>query len=200
MLELDEETNEIKFAEEFSFPGVEELKSLETWGNIHNMILKAGRTTHYIPATLEEEAAEELKAKLDEEDKPLEEQFRAIQEHAPMPGMETAWLSKVYGDQQTYKIGADGENIASYCVNVLKSLRWPGAITVAKGGKFTSIYVGYGVKRGDPSYNPTEPPEVQKDPLDQAEMPEPTPLEAPQEPPEPDTDAVKKDSEDEDEE
>jgi hypothetical protein len=38
---------------------------------------------------------------------------------------------------------------------------------------------------------PTEPPEVQKDPEDQSEMPEPTPLQAPQEPPEPDTDADK---------
>jgi hypothetical protein len=50
---------------------------------------------------------------------------------------------------------------------------------VAKGGKFTSIYVGYGLKKGDSSYNPTEPPEVQKDPEDQNEMPEPTPLNAP---------------------
>lgn len=83
-------------------------------------------------------------------------------------------------------------------MNVLKSLRWPGALTVAKGGKFTSIYVGYGMKRGDPSYNPIEPPEVQKDPIDQVEMPEPTPLEAPQEPPEPDTDK-KDDVSDEDE-
>jgi len=80
---------------------------------------------------------------------------------------------------------------------VLRSLRWPGAVTVSKGGKFTFVYVGYGLKRGDPSYNPTEPPEVQKDPTDQQEMPEPTPLSAPQEPPEPDTDAVKADGDEE---
>ena len=35
--------------------------------------------------------------KLAEDDKP-DEQFRAIAEHTPMPGMETAWLSKVVGD------------------------------------------------------------------------------------------------------
>jgi hypothetical protein len=80
---------------------------------------------------------------------------------------------------------------------VLRSLRWPGAITVTKGGKCAFCYLGYGLKRGDPSYNPTEPPEVQKDPQDQYENPEPTPLEAPQEPPEPDTDAEKKGSEEE---
>ena len=33
-----------------------------------------------------------------------------------------------------------------------------------------------------------EPPEVQSDPSDQIENPEPTPLEAPEEPAEPDTD------------
>lgn len=49
---------------------------------------------------------------------------------------------------------------------MIRSLRWPGAITVAKGGKFVSIYIGYGLKKGDSSYNPTEPPEVQKDPQD----------------------------------
>lgn len=71
---------------------------------------------------------------------------------------------------------------------MIKSLRWPGAITVQKGGLFCNIYVGDGIKRGDTSYNPVEPPEVQSDPKDQVERPEPTPLEAPEEPAEPDTD------------
>ena len=80
------------------------------------------------------------------------------------------------------------EGTACYAVNVLRSLRWPGAVTVAKGGKFCSFYLGYGLKRGDPSFNPIEPPEVHADPQDQIEMPEPTPIKAPQEPPEPNTD------------
>lgn len=135
-----------------------------------------------------------------EEDK-TEERFRGINEHTPIPGMETAWLSKVVGDTQQYNQAAPKEGTVSYAVNVLRSLRWPGAITVSKGGKFTNIYVGYGLKKGDSSYNPTEPPEVQKDPQDQSEMPEPTPLQAPQEPPEPDTDGEKpkEDGEEEDE-
>ena len=56
---------------------------------------------------------------------------------------------------------------------MLKSLKWPGAVTCAKGGKFVGIYVGDGVKYGDCSYNPTEPPEVQADPQEQNENPEP---------------------------
>lgn len=106
-----------------------------------------------------------------------------------MPGLETAWLSRVVGDTQQYNTAAGGTQ--TYAVNVIKSLRWPGAVTVSKGGVYTSVYVGYGLKKGDSSYFPTEPPMVQQDPLDQSEMPEPTPLQAPEEPPEPDTDAEK---------
>ena len=62
---------------------------------------------------------------------------------------------------------------------MIRSLRWPGSVTVAKGGKCTTVYVGYGMKKGDPSYNPVEPPEVQGDPEEEAEMPEPTPLTEP---------------------
>lgn len=60
----------------------------------------------------------------------------------------------------------------TYAVNVIKSLRWPGALTVQQSGKYASIYVGYGLKRGDVCFNPTEPPEVQRDPVDQTEQPE----------------------------
>lgn len=186
----------MKYAEEFALPGTEELKSLEVWGNVNALILQAGRTTHAAPAHMAEEEKEEYLAKLAEEDK-TEERFRGINEHVPMPGMETAWISKVTGDSQQY---TKGDGTVTYAVNVIRSLRWPGAITVAKGGKFTSIYVGYGLKKGDSSYNPTEPPEVQKDPEDQNEMPEPTPLNAPQEPAEPDTDAEKPKEEDEEDE
>jgi hypothetical protein len=38
-------------------------------------------------------------AKLAEEDK-VEERFRAIQEDAPIPGLEFAWTTKVCGDTQ----------------------------------------------------------------------------------------------------
>ena len=43
-------------------------------------------------------------------------------------------------------------------------MRWPGAVTVAKNGKYASIYIGDGQKRGDSCFNQTEPPEVCADP------------------------------------
>ena len=89
-----------------------------------------------------------------------------------MPGLEISWLSKVVGDTQPYNQLPPKEGTTTYAVNVLRSLRWPGALTVAQNGIFSNIYVGYGLKRGDISFNPTEPPEVQKDPVDQYEQPE----------------------------
>jgi hypothetical protein len=67
---------------------------------------------------------------------------------------------------------------------------------VAKGGKFVGIYVGDGVKKGDTSFNPTEPPEVQSDPSEQVENPEPTPLHEPVAAPEPETQAEAPEEED----
>lgn len=78
---------------------------------------------------------------------------------------------------------------------MLKSLRWPGAYTVAKGGKFTTIYVGYGLKHGASSYNPIEPPSVCVDPEEDEEKPEPNPKD---EPPEKDEDNTDKEDNDED--
>lgn len=157
MSEPDPDTKEIpvmKFAEEFGMPAAEELKAVETWGNTHPIILKAGTCTHIAPAGMDEEAEGEWRTKTEEED-PTVEQFRAINEHKGMPGTfkeegdaGTAWLSKLVGDPQVYSKG-EGQGSVTYCVNVLRSLRWPGAVTVSKGGKFTNVYVGNGLKRGD---------------------------------------------------
>ena len=80
-------------------------------------------------------------------------------------------------------------------MNVIKSLRWPGALTVAKGGKFTSIYVGHGLKNGTSSYNPIEPPNVNEDPDEDEEKDEPNPKTEP-----PPTDEIDTDQEDKKEE
>ena len=200
LYELTEEEEgklqEMKFSEEAPPLGTEELRSLEAWSNVYPIVLKSGRTTHQKPTGLDEEAADAKLAELMEEDK-TEERFRDINLHEKIPGMETAWISKVLGDTQQYNKQV-GEGTQSYAVNVVKSLRWPGSITVAKGGKFCTVYVGWGLKKGESSYQPIEPPEVQADPDDQAEMPEPNPLEAPVEPLEIDTDADEKGEDDED--
>ena len=49
MFTFDDETNEMKIDEEFVMPDTETLKALTEWGNLYQIILKAGRTTHLTP-------------------------------------------------------------------------------------------------------------------------------------------------------
>lgn len=46
---------------------------------------------------LSDEEKDELLAKLADSD-PVAERYKALNEDVPMPGLETAWLSKVVGD------------------------------------------------------------------------------------------------------
>lgn len=177
LFEMDEETSEIKFAEEYQMPPVEDLRNLENWSNLLPSVLKAGRTAHVDPEGVDEEEATAIKEKLEADD-PQVERFRTLNEHVPVPKTgpkkeeDKSWIAKLVGDTQLYKLDKE-ENPKSYCTLVLRSLRWPGAVTVSKGGKFTSVYVGYGMKRGGSSFNPEEPPMVEKDPQEPADQPEP---------------------------
>lgn len=78
-------TAEIKLADEFTMPGADELKSLETWGNALPLIMVGGATTFTEPEDLDEAALEELKAKMETEDPPVEA-FRSLAEMKGMPG------------------------------------------------------------------------------------------------------------------
>lgn len=77
VFEIDEETNAVKFAEEFTCPSTKELDSQEAWGNALPQILKAGTVTHAKPAGMDEEEATALMDKLAETD-PVGERFRDI--------------------------------------------------------------------------------------------------------------------------
>lgn len=99
LFEIDEETQEVKMADEPPSLGVEEAKSLEAWGHQQQIILKTGRCSHMAPVGMSEADQEDYMTKLADEDK-VEERFRAIQEDAPIQGLEFAWTSKVSGDPQ----------------------------------------------------------------------------------------------------
>ena len=167
----DENEGQYKLNEEPPAMATDEMKDLANWAHLHPIILKAGRCTHAEPVGMGDEEKEEYMNKLNEEDK-VEDRFKVVAEDTPVPGTEGPWSSKVCGDAQQYnKIG--GEGTSSYAVNVVRSNRWPGAVTVCKGGQVCNIYIGNLVKRGDSCFNPIEPPEVQKDPLEGEEQPEP---------------------------
>ena len=94
---MDEESGEMKFAEEFAVPGTEELKNLENWGHMHAIILKAGRTSHFVPSTVGEEEKDEYLEKLNTAD-PTVERFRGVNEDTPIAIHNTSWLTKLAGD------------------------------------------------------------------------------------------------------
>ena len=90
LLEIDEETNKEKYTEDFAVPGTEELKSLETWCFQHAGILKAGRVSHLEPEGMPDDEKDEYMNKLAETDPPVD-RFKALNEDAPIAGLETAW-------------------------------------------------------------------------------------------------------------
>jgi radial spoke head protein 4/6 len=186
---IDDETQEMKFNEEYQPQDTAALQDLKAWGNLHKPILKNGRTTIPMPDAKPEDPEFDPEAALGElkaaEPESEMEPFRDLEQHQtypnPVPERDPlqSWISKVAGDTQLYNLAPPKEGTVSYAVNVIKSVRWPGALTVAKGGKFTNVYVGYGIKKDNPSYNPTEPPTVCEDPKEDAEKPEPFPLHEP---------------------
>lgn len=56
----------------------------------------------------------------------------------------------------TREVGGGG----SHSMAVLKSLNWPGAVTVGFSMKYTSVYVGFGQKFSETTYTPSSPVEI----------------------------------------
>lgn len=194
----EEDPNIIEIEEEISVPNYDDLLSDESWQHLHAKILNAGRVQHAEPEITpgEEVDPEEIKAKLMEED-PEVTPLRGINDDDPFPGHEKSWIIKLIGDNQQYGM-KEGEGNNCYGVNVLRSLRWPGAVTVFKSGRWANIYVGDAVKAGQRSFFPAAPEDMMGEPEDPMEQFEPHPKEAPEEL-ESDTDEEKKPEDEEDE-
>lgn len=137
--EADEEGN-IQLAAEQPATDNEALRSLEAWAHLNAMIKKSGKTKNP-PAAGEEEGGGEGDGDGDD----AADAFRALQEDKPIVEGMDAWISRVCGDLQPYK-AKEGDAQSAYAVNVVRSLRWPGAVTVAKAGVYCSVYVGDGLK------------------------------------------------------
>lgn len=69
------------------------------------------------------------------------------------------WSVKSHGLEDTYKTLGRVPKVVSKGVVGVKNLLWPGWLTIAYGGKHTSIYVGYGHKFKQ-NYYPCEPETV----------------------------------------
>lgn len=86
-------------------PDTDTLSKLEEWGNLHQIILKAGRTTHVQPENPNPDDAEwDAEAALNalNESDATVDRFRPISEHDPLAPEMPSWTSKVVGDTQLY--------------------------------------------------------------------------------------------------
>jgi len=170
--ELDN-AREIIEEEEPKQATVEELASLANWCHYAPNILKEGRTTYSDPPEdLEEEKREAWEAERKKRD-PYERRLKPLNLDKAVPGYKYAWTVKFTGDTITYDTLTFNHEKANYGVVVVKSLVWPGAITIAYGKKWQSIYVGYGFKASVKPYFPILVQGVLNEPADAPEQNEP---------------------------
>merc|ERR1712232_1060684 len=119
---------------------------------------------------------------LDNPDNKVRKRMLAEQESDPtrdpirqLEGDKLGWVFKQYGDTALYKTGSadPAAQPRSNAVTCLRSLSWPGAVAVAQGSNLVHLYVGYGLPAGEPDFFPSMLPDVQQEPEDADEEPEP---------------------------
>eukprot|EP00449_Zooxanthella_nutricula_P005593 CAMPEP_0198516006 /NCGR_PEP_ID=MMETSP1462-20131121/17653_1 /TAXON_ID=1333877 /ORGANISM="Brandtodinium nutriculum, Strain RCC3387" /LENGTH=498 /DNA_ID=CAMNT_0044245519 /DNA_START=78 /DNA_END=1574 /DNA_ORIENTATION=- len=138
--------------EGFTFPGHDALATLDSWKHAAPALLGTGKCTWpdleaFEEGTLSEEQTAALTAA--QEAEPAKEMLSGLGEDLAdlLPeGAEgsPAWNIKVYGDKGTYTF--EGGDAKSYRITAVRSMIWPGAISVAQGTKFANLYIGDGTK------------------------------------------------------
>lgn len=87
------------------------------------------------------------------------------------------------GEKSDFVSATDPKKAENHGVVVARSLQWPGSFSFYHMGQIYQIYVGNGHKYEERKFYPEFPPDVESDPEEFEDQPEPTPLESP--PPEP---------------
>eukprot|EP00403_Amphidinium_massartii_P013133 CAMPEP_0178410292 /NCGR_PEP_ID=MMETSP0689_2-20121128/20903_1 /TAXON_ID=160604 /ORGANISM="Amphidinium massartii, Strain CS-259" /LENGTH=437 /DNA_ID=CAMNT_0020031461 /DNA_START=68 /DNA_END=1381 /DNA_ORIENTATION=+ len=180
LIRAEEDDPTISQNEEFQPLPPPELLKRSSWAHQLPHILKNGKTTHpEIPEEEEdnEEVNQQRKKMMEEQEAdPLRDQIRTIEED----GLQ--WVIRQVGDNAVY---VDPTNPAvpskSRAVTLIRSLTWPGAVTVSRSGVFQNFYVGYGISSDTPDFFYRAPPDVQEEPVDPGEPEEPQGEEAPKE-------------------
>lgn len=199
-LQADDEGGEdgkVTETPDFEFPPHEELTDLSKWVHSYAFIHKNGCTKWPNPDNITDDELLK-KVERDREDEPPRGPLSEIKEDKPgtEEGVSKDWVIKQMGDKGMYKFNDTNK---SYVCTMVKSMRWPGAVTVAQGTKFANLYVGYGFKKCDHSKeelekdpaskmtakafpftsgnesNPCAPADIMDEPEDHEEQPEPNP-------------------------
>jgi len=170
---VEDEDNKGKIKENEDLPtkSAEELREQASWVHCRPLILPNGKTTwldkdaivekygmidEETPVGLTEADVEKMDKFIENIEGPardeepssilstIEEDLKKLKEDDP-DATWSAWSMKTHGDEGAY---GEGDDARSYLVTSLRSMIWPGAVTVAQGSKFASIYIGYGLKSG----------------------------------------------------
>jgi len=177
----EEEATEPAPNEEFGMPTAAELFTTAGWQHKEPHILQHGRTTHREAPEEDEENPEQNKLRkkmlAQQESDPARDPIRALD------GDCLEWTIKQYGDTALYRNPiTDPENPRylpwkgkprSNAITCVRSLTWPGAVTVAQYANMVSLYVGYGLAAKEPDFFPSMLPDVQEEPEDPMEETEP---------------------------
>lgn len=151
-LVVNAESNEIETPEEYAFPDVGFLSQKENWIYQNPSLLKNGRVSLLKPEGLEPEEEEKwLKAQSQAD--PSEPRLKSIALDSEK------WAIKGQGVDEIYKLVGKGGKTVSRGAVAVKSLVWPGWLTVAAGGRSCNLYVGYGHKYKQ-NYYPYDPETV----------------------------------------
>lgn len=153
-------------------PSTLKAASLDAWVHVNPSILNCCRTLHL---DAPEEAPEGFEGEFDPEQAkkeieaadPFEPRLKPISDDTilKLPGktVQAPWVLRLEGDSTEYREEQTGKAVY-HGVVVIRSLVWPGAITLYANGKQWSIYVGDGHKRCDRvKAFPLEPPRMNAD-------------------------------------
>jgi len=162
---------------EFAMPQPVDLVKQEAWMHMAPHLLKNGRTVHKELPEPEEDPEGFRAAKEEIEEDPPKDVLRGLDEDG------LTWAVKQSGDTALYKNPMDPSGRPrSNAVTYVRSLAWPGAVCVAQKTSYANLYIGYGLMAGEPDFFPPAPPDVQDEPEDPGEAPEPSGEEEPAEP------------------
>jgi radial spoke head protein 4A len=162
----------------------EALKKPEAWVHAQPHILISGLTFN---EELPEEAPE--KDNVEEYEKYLK--LKAIHEMDPKRDLlrsiandKLSWTIKQAGDTTLYApaYGAQATEKPklpwSQATTCVRSLTWPGAVCVSRASQLLTLYVGYGLMSGAPDFYFRAPLDIQDEPEEADEQPEPQGSEA----------------------
>ncbi|CAD8085745.1 unnamed protein product [Paramecium primaurelia] len=133
---------------------------------------------HLIPSELPEGIEPEAYQKQIENADPFENRLK------PISNDKNAWKIRIVGDTTDYNpLSKDTNNKVNNGVIIIKSLVWPGLVTVYSNKVLSQLYYGYGYKATNNHFYPKQPQQVQSEQPDLPEQPEPNfPAEVPQQP------------------